>query len=58
MARARNIKPALFRNEVLGVADPLHVAFPVALAALPTEKAVLRIALYASKPTLSRTAKG
>ena len=24
MARARNIKPALFRNEVLGVADPLY----------------------------------
>ena len=23
MARARNIKPALFKNEVLGVADPL-----------------------------------
>lgn len=24
MARARNIKPALFKNEVLGVADPLY----------------------------------
>ena len=24
MARARNIKPAIFRNEVLGVSDPLH----------------------------------
>jgi len=24
MARARNIKPAIFRNEVLGVADPLY----------------------------------
>ena len=23
MARARNIKPALFKNEILGVADPL-----------------------------------
>ena len=23
MARARNIKPALFKNEVLGVADPM-----------------------------------
>lgn len=24
MARARNIKPALFKNEVLGTADPIH----------------------------------
>lgn len=24
MARARNIKPGLFRNEILGIADPLY----------------------------------
>ena len=24
MARSRNIKPSLFKNEVLGVADPLY----------------------------------
>ncbi|WP_371355570.1 phage replication protein [Pseudomonas chlororaphis] len=24
MARARNIKPALFKNEILGVSDPMH----------------------------------
>ena len=37
MACARNIKPALFRNEVLGVADPLYRYFPILVASFDRE---------------------
>ena len=41
MARARNIKPALFKNEVLGVADPIATLLFVGLWTLADRRGIL-----------------
>ncbi len=41
MARARNIKPALFKNEVLGVADPVATLLFVGLWTLADRRGIL-----------------
>ena len=41
MARARNIKPALFKNEVLGVADPIATLLFIGLWTLADRRGIL-----------------
>jgi hypothetical protein len=41
MARARNIKPALFKNEVLGVADPIATILFIGLWTLADRRGIL-----------------
>lgn len=41
MARARNIKPALFKNEVLGVADPMATLLFIGLWTLADRRGIL-----------------
>jgi hypothetical protein len=41
MARARNIKPALFKNEILGVADPIATLLFIGLWTLADRRGIL-----------------